>query len=59
MLLVQSKSGSHLVIANEQGIKMEPFEWSGWKMSKRWCHSNYLIAYDEQRTWIFYNIATR
>jgi hypothetical protein len=28
-------------------------------MPKRWCLSDYLIAYDEQRSWVFFSIATR
>jgi hypothetical protein len=59
VLLVQTKTESNMVRIGEQGLNLHPFEWSGWKMSKRWCQSNYLIAYDEQRTWIFYNIVTK
>lgn len=60
ILLVQTKTESSLLVtAGEQGLVMEPFVWSGWKMPKRWCLSDYLIGYDEQRSWVFYNIASR
>jgi hypothetical protein len=47
------------VAGGENGLNYEPFTWSGWRMGKRWCLCNYLIAYDQQYTWVFYNILTR
>lgn len=60
VLLIQTRTDNSLIVsAGEQGLVFEPFTWSGWRFAKRWCLCDHLIGYDEQQTWVFYQISTK
>jgi hypothetical protein len=56
ILLRKTDGKGGFICGNEEGIfRVEPLEWEGWAMDRRWCQDDYLIA-RTGKSWSFLDI---